>query len=337
MTDDEKAVPYGPVPAGIAGIGHHVPDRVIDNEYFEKYLDTSDEWIQQRTGIVQRRWLAEDEKPSDMFVAAAEMAMEDAGVRPEDVDLVVVGTASGDYLAPAVACVVQARLGLPKCGAFDIMAACSGFLYALATGASFIGTGRYRNVLAIGGDAMSRLIDQEDRSTAVLFGDGAGAVVLQPHEVCRRGLVEDYVLGADGEGVPLLLRPKGGAAEPMTEEILRNREHFIHMEGRKVYRFAAARMIWLLDWAMRDQDPEELGWMIPHQMNRRILEQATAHLGIPPNKVLHNIQKYGNTSAGSVPILLSEGYRKGLFEKDKFLVLGAFGAGLTWAGARIRW
>ena len=325
------------VPAGIAGIGHAVPDWVIDNEWFTTYLDTSDEWIQQRTGIIQRRWLKDGERPSDLFVAAGEAALADAGVAKEDVDLIVVGSVSGDYLAPSAACVVQARMGLGKCGAFDVAAACSGFLYALGTGTAMIGTGKYKNVLVIGGEAMSRLIDKEDRTTAVIFGDGAGAVLLQPHEVCKQGLVEDFTLGADGEGAKYLIRPRGGGWEPMTEEIVRNREHYIRMQGRAVYRFAASRMIWLLDWAMRDQKPEDLGWMIPHQMNRRILEQATAHLGIPPEKVLHNIAKYGNTSSASVPILMSEGYRKGLFEKDKLLILGAFGAGLTWAGARVRW
>jgi len=325
------------VPAGIAGIGHFVPDQVITNDYFTTYLETSDEWIQQRTGIAERRWLREGEMPSDMFVGAAEMAMKDAGVKPEDIDLLVIGSVSGDYTAPSAACIVQARLGLPKCGAFDVAAACSGFMYAMAVGRSMIGTGEYKNVLVIGGDAMSRMIDQKDRGTCVLFGDGAGAVVLQPHATCQRGLIEDITIGADGEGAKYILRPRGGAGDPMTHEILEERSHFIQMQGRAVYRFAASKMIWLLDWAMHEQDPDKLGWMIPHQMNRRILEQATNHLGIPPEKVLHNIAKYGNTSSASVPILMSEGYHKGLFVKDTFLVLGAFGAGLTWSGARILW
>lgn len=328
---------YEGVPAGIAGIGHKVPDWVVENDHFARYLDTTDEWIQQRTGIVQRRWLRDGEKPSDMFVAAAEMALESARVRREDVDLIVVGSVSGDYTAPSAACVVQKRMGLPKCGAFDVAAACSGFLYALATGTGFIATGRYKNVLVIGGEAMSRMINHQDRTTVVLFGDGAGAVLLQPHATCRQGLIEDFTLGADGEGIPYIVRPRGGGADPMTEEIVRAGEHFIQMQGRAVYRFAAARMIWLLDWAMHGKDPAKLGWMIPHQMNRRILEEATKHLGIPPEKVLHNIHKYGNTSSASVPILMSEAYHKGLLEKDKYLVLGAFGAGLTWAGARVLW
>ena len=328
---------YQGVPAGIAGIGHKVPDWVIDNDWFVGHLDTSDEWIQQRTGIVQRRWLRDGEKPSDLFVEAADMALRNANVARDQVDLIVVGSVSGDYTAPSAACVVQQRMGLPKCGAFDVAAACSGFLYALATGTSFIATGRYKNVLVIGGEAMSRMINKQDRNTAVLFGDGAGAVLMQPWETCRQGLVEDFTLGADGEGIPYIVRPRGGGADPMTEEIVRKGEHYITMQGRAVYRFAAQRMIWLLDWAMRGKDPARLGWMIPHQMNRRILEEATRHLGIPPEKVLHNIHKYGNTSSASVPILMSEGFQKGLFEKDKYLVLGAFGAGLTWAGARILW
>ena len=326
------------IPAGIAGIGHWVPDQVITNEWFTHYLDTSDEWITKRTGISERRWLTDDQVPTDMFKGASEMAIKDTGIEANDIDMIVVGSVSGDYTAPSAACILQDRLGITNdCGAFDVAAACSGFMYALAVATQFIETGKYKNVLVVGGDAMSRMINKEDRSTAVLFGDASGAVVLQPHSVCKRGLIEDITIGAQGAGAHFIIRKRGGGADPISHEILDEKSHLIHMDGRPVYRFAASKMIWLLDWAMQGQDPNKLGWMIPHQMNRRILEQATAHLGIPPHKVLHNIAKYGNTSSASVPLLLSEGYHKGLFEKDKYLVLGAFGAGLTWSGARIVW
>ena len=326
------------ISAGIAGIGHCVPNKVISNEWFATYLDTSDEWITKRTGIKERRWLSEGERPSDLFLGASQMALKDAGIEANDIDMIVVGSVSGDYTAPSVGCILQDRLGITNdCGAFDVAAACSGFMYALAVGSQFVETGKYQNVLVVGGDAMSRMIYKEDRTTAVLFGDAAGAALLQPHSVCKRGLIEDITIGAQGAGAKYIIRPRGGGADPMSHEILDENSHFITMEGRPVYRFAASKMIWWLDWAMRDQDPNKLGWMIPHQMNRRILEQATAHLGIPSHKVLHNIAKYGNTSSASVPLLMSEGYHQGLFEKDKYLVLGAFGAGLTWSGARILW
>ncbi len=325
------------IPVGMASIAHHLPEWEIDNEYFTNFVETSDAWIQQRTGIQTRRWLRPEEKPSDMFVEAGRKAIERAGLLPEDIDLIVVGSVSGDYTAPSLACVLQDRLGLRQVGAFDVAAACSGFLYALSTGTSFVASGKYKNVLVMGGEAMSRMINKYDRTTVVLFGDGCGAAVLQPHEVCQQGLIEDFVLGADGSGAHYILRPRGGGTEPITPEILAEGGHFITMKGREVYRFAYSQMLGMLAWAMEGKDVDDLGWMIPHQMNRRILDNAIESLGIPPERVLHNIEQYGNTSAGSVPILFSEAWEQGKLEKDKFLVLAAFGAGLTWAGARILW
>jgi 3-oxoacyl-[acyl-carrier-protein] synthase-3 len=248
----------------------------------------------------------------------------------------VLGTFTPDMSFPSTACLVQDRIGLVG-PAIEVEAACAGFMYALITGAAYVVSGASDLALIVGGDCNSRVVNPNDIKTYPLFGDGAGAVLLQPWATCRQGLIEDFTLGADGEGIPYIVRPRGGGADPISEEIVRAGEHFITMQGRAVYRFAAQRMIWLLDWAMRGQDPTRLGWMIPHQMNRRILEEATRHLGIPAEKVLHNIHKYGNTSSASVPILMSEAYAKGILEKDKFLVLGAFGAGLTWAGARVLW
>ncbi len=327
----------GGIPVGIAGIAHAVPDWIVDNHWFEERMDTSDEWIVQRTGIKQRHWLKPGQRPSDMFVEAAQKALDRAGVAADELDLIVVGSVSGDFTAPSLACVLQNRLGVQGIGSFDVAAACSGFLYALATGSQFVASGRYRNVLVCGGEAMSRMINKDDRTTAVLFGDGAGAVLLQPHEVCGQGLVDDFILGADGSGVHFIVRPKGGGWEPMNEEILANREHLIHMEGREVYRFAYSKMREMCDWAMRDIPHEKLGWMMPHQMNRRILTSAMKALDIPADKVLHNIHRFGNTSSASVPILFSEAWEQGKLEKDTYLVLAAFGAGLTWAGVRILW
>ncbi|RMH03751.1 MAG: ketoacyl-ACP synthase III [Planctomycetota bacterium] len=325
------------VPVGIAGIAHYVPDRVIDNEYFTRFVDTSDEWIRQRSGIRQRRWLADDQATSDMFVAAGAKALERAGVAPEEVDLIVAGTVSPDYLFPAAACLVQDRLGCVHAAAFDLSAACPGFLYALSTGAQFIAAGTCRNVLVLGGEALSRMIDLKDRSSCVLFGDGAGAAVLQPHADCGQGRIEDIFLGTDGSGAELIIRRYGGSRHPLTPEVLERGDHCLRMKGREVYRFAVEKMTELMAWAMKDQDPKELGWVVPHQVNARILDTATERLDIPPEKVVVNIDRYGNTSAASIPIILSELWEAGRLESGKFLVLAAFGAGLTWAGARIRW
>jgi len=326
-----------PIPVGIAGVGHSVPDRIISNEWFAQFIDTSDEWIVQRTGISERRWLAEGEKISDHFVVAGQDALERAGVSPEEVDLVIIGTVTPDYMVPSVACIVQDRLGCTGAGAFDLNAGCAGFLYTLSVGRQFIASGAYKNVLVLGGEALSRISDIHDRGTIVLFADGCGGVLLRRHEDCGQGLIEDLTLGSDGSGYHFITRPKGGSFEPITQEILAEGSHLLHMHGREVYRFAVDQMSGLMEWAMKDQELDQLGWVIPHQMNRRILETATSRLNIPSEKVYINIDRFGNTSAGTVPICLSELFQGGQLEKDKFLVMAAFGAGLAWAGARIRW
>ncbi|MGB0952218.1 MAG: 3-oxoacyl-ACP synthase III family protein [Planctomycetota bacterium] len=326
------------IPVGIAGMGYSIPEQAIDNHYFTRFVETSDEWIMQRTGIKERRWLEPGEKPSDLFTAAAKMALEKAELAATDVDLIVVCTVSGDHQGtPASACIVQENLGAKQAAAFDLQAACAGFLYGLQVGSQFIQTGTYKNVLVIGGECLSRISDIYDRNSVIIFGDGAGAAVLQPHSVCQQGLIEDMTLGADGAGAPFICRPRGGGIERLTPDILSEGTHLIRMQGREVYRFAVSRMTRLMKWAMKDQDPEELAMVVPHQVNRRILETATEKLGIPEEKVFINIDRYGNTSAGSVPIAMCEAIDGDLFEKDKLIVLAAFGAGLTWGAARIRW
>lgn len=323
---------------GIAGIGHAVPDRALDNEWFTQFIDTSDEWIRQRTGIVERRWMDDDETTSDLFVRAAKVAMERAGVTPEEIDMIVVGTVSGDFLScPATACIVQDKLGCKNAWAFDLSAACTGFLFSLAVARQFIMTGTHKNVLVCGGEGLSRLLDMNDRNSVVIFADGAGAAVLQPHDTCQQGLIEDITHGSDGSGYHFIIRPKGGAQEPITPEILAEGTHLLRMKGREVYRFAVDRMSELMAWAMEGQDVDEVGWVFPHQMNRRILETASGKLNIPNEKVYINIQRFGNTSAGTVPICMSEAWENGQLEKDKLMILAAFGAGLTWGAARVRW
>ena len=327
-----------PHAVGIAGLGHCVPDRVLNNDWFTQFIDTSDEWIRQRTGIVERRWMSEGQTTSDLFVGAAKIAMERAGVTPEEIDLIVVGTVSGDFLScPASACIVQDKLGCKNAWAFDLAAACTGFIYGLEVGRQFIMSGRHKNVLVIGGEGLSRLLDMNDRNSVVIFADGAGAAVLQRHETCQQGLIEDMTVGADGSGYHFIIRPKGGAKEPVTPEILAEGTHLLRMKGREVYRFAVERMSELMSWAMEGQDVDEVGWVFPHQMNRRILETASNRINIPAEKVYINVHRFGNTSAGTVPICLSEAYGDGKLEKGKLQILAAFGAGLTWGAARVRW
>ncbi|MCX8229754.1 MAG: ketoacyl-ACP synthase III [Planctomycetota bacterium] len=326
------------LPVGIAGLGWYVPERVVDNHYFTRFVDTSDDWILQRTGIAERRFLADDQRPSDIFYEAGKRALENAEVRPEEVDLVILATISGDFLGcPATACIVQDRLGCSNASAFDIQAACTGFVYGLQIGKQFIASGTHKNVLVIGGEALSRICDLHDRNSVVIFADGGGAVLLQPHDQCRQGLIEDSMLGADGSGSHFIQRPEGGGVKPMNPQILAEGTHLLRMKGREVYRFAVERMTTLMSWAMEGQNPEELGWVFPHQMNRRILETASGKLNIPKEKVYINIQNFGNTSSGTIPICIGEAYEKDLLVKDTLLVFAAFGAGLTWGAARIRW
>ncbi len=325
------------IPVGISGVGHHVPERVVDNEFFTSFVDTNDAWIQQRTGIRERRWLSDGERPSDLFVAAGSKALERAGVSPEEVDMLVVGSVTGDYTVPSAACVIQERMGLRRAAAFDVAAACSGFLYALTVGQQFIANGTCRRVLVMGGEALSRITDIYDRSTCVLFGDGAGAALLQPWEECGQGRIEATRLGADGNGYEFIIRPKGGGLHPLDAAALAEGEHLLHMRGREVYRTTVSRMAELVAWALDGQDQERLGLVIPHQMNARILETITQRLHIPPEKVYVNIDRFGNTSAGTIPIALAEAWERGLLEKERLVVLAAFGAGLTWGAARILW
>ncbi len=326
------------ISVGLAGLGFSIPEHVVDNHYFTRFVETSDEWIVQRTGIKERRWLQPGEKPSDLFTAAGKMALERAGLAASEVDLIVVCTVSGDHQGtPASACIVQENLGAKKAAAFDLQAACAGFLYGLQVGVQFIQSGTYQNVLVIGGECLSRISDIYDRNSVIIFGDGAGAALLQPHSVCQQGLIEAITIGADGSGAAYIARPRGGGIERLTPDILSEGTHLIRMQGREVYRFAVSRMTRLMRWAMEGQKEEDLALVVPHQVNRRILETATQKLGFPEEKVYINIDRFGNTSAGSVPIAMCEAEDAGLFEKDKLIIIAAFGSGLTWGAARIRW
>jgi 3-oxoacyl-[acyl-carrier-protein] synthase III len=325
------------VRVGIAGTGSYVPERVVPNSEFEKFLDTSDEWIVQRTGIRERRFAAPGQATSDLSVIAAQRALENAGMKAEDLDLIVLGTLTPDYLLPSTACLVQDRLGAKRAAAFDCNAACTGFITALHTGEAFIAAGRAKRVLVIGAETLSRFIDLKDRSSCILFGDGAGAAVLAPLEECGQGEILDTRMGADGSGYDFIHMRGGGSRLPPTHESVEQGEHFIRLKGREVYRFAVTYMSDLIADLTKGYDPSELGLIVPHQVNRRIIDAALERLGMDDSKVVVNIQDYANTSAATVPIALDEALRAGRLEKGKLCVMVAFGAGLTWGGTLVRW
>jgi 3-oxoacyl-[acyl-carrier-protein] synthase-3 len=310
---------------------------VVENGHFEKYLDTSDEWITQRTGIKARRWAADGEATSQMAVAASRRALEAARIDPADLDLVICGTLTPDHLLPGCAALVQRELGATHAGAFDINAACTGFLSALNTGEAFVGSGRARYVLAIGAETLSRWIDPQDRGSCILFGDGAGAAVLAPWEERRQGEVLKTTLGADGSGYELIHMKGGGSLHPATRASVERGDHFIRVQGREVFRFAVERMGALIAELAEGHEYEEICLVVPHQVNLRIIDAALERMGWDKEKVVVNIQDYGNTSAASVPVALDEAVRAGRAVPGKLVILAAFGAGLTWGGALIRW
>ena len=322
---------------GIAGTGAYVPEKVVTNEFFEGILDTSDEWIVQRTGIRERRFAADDEATSDLCVHAAEEALRNAGITADELDLIVVGTISPDYQLPSTAVLVQDRLGAKDCGAFDVVAACSGFLTALHTGEAFVAAGRARRVLVIGAETLSRFLNFEDRGSCIIFGDGAGAAVLMPHGECGQGEILRTNLGADGSGYEFIHMPGGGVVHPATVESVEAKMHKIQLKGRETFKFAVTRMSRLIKDFMEEHEPDELGLIVPHQVNRRIIDAALDRLDMTDEKVVVNIQKYGNTSAASVPVALHEAVTEERTVPGKLVVLVAFGAGLTWGGTLIRW
>ena len=322
---------------GIAGTGSYVPERVVPNSYFEQLVDTSDEWIVQRTGIQERRYAADDQATSDLAVLAGQRALDAAGVRAEDIDLVVLGTLTPDYLLPSTACLVQDRLGATNAGAFDCNAACTGFLTALHTGEAFVASGRARRVLVIGAEKLTSFVDFTDRTSCIIFGDAGGAAVLTPLDECGQGEILRTVLGADGKGYDFIHMPGGGSRKPPTHETVEKGEHFIRMRGRDVFRFAVTYMGEMVEKMIEGYSTDEVSIVVPHQVNKRIIEAALERIDIPREKVVVNIEKYGNSSAATVPLALDEAVRAGRVEKGKLVVLVAFGAGLTWGGTLIRW
>jgi len=322
--------------AAVSGLGMAVPSKVMANADLEKILDTDDEWITQRTGIKARRVVSEGESTVTLATAAAKAALADAKAQASELDAIIVATATPEMIFPSTACCVQSALGVKNIPAFDISAACSGFLYALSVASKFVESGSYKKVLVIGAETLSRFCDYTDRGSCILFGDGAGAAILEPsHD--GNGL-QYSVLHADGSGWDFIHIPAGGSRRPASHATVDDRGHYIKMRGRDVYKFAVEKMQWLLEDCMSkcNLSVDDVDLVVPHQVNSRIIESATQKLGFPMEKVYMNIDRFGNTSAASIPLALAEAKSKGIIKPGMTIVMVAFGAGLTWAGAVLK-
>ena len=315
----------------------YVPEDIVSNDDLAQRLDTSDEWIRTRTGIERRHVANGHETSSQMSIEAARAALQVADADPREIDLIIVGTATPDHHMPSTACQVQDALGAMHAGAFDLNAGCSGFVYALAIGHQAIASGEHALVLVIGVDTMTRVVDWEDRATCVLFGDGAGAVLLRASEGVNGVLAT--LLGSDGSGADALIIPAGGSAQPTTAETIEKRLHYLRMDGRQVFRFATQALPQAVEQVVKKADLAmgDISLIIPHQANGRIISSAAKRLKVPEERFVLNLQEYGNTSAASVPIALCEALGNGRIEPGQNIVLVGFGAGLTWAAAAIRW
>jgi 3-oxoacyl-[acyl-carrier-protein] synthase III len=325
----------------IAGTGSYTPRKILTNAELEKVVDTSDDWIISRTGIRERRIAAPGESTSDMAIRAGERALKDADVKAEDLDMIIVATVTGDTFFPATACYVQSKLGAKKATAFDVSAACSGFLYALQISRNFINAGQVDKILIIGAEKLSSIINWEDRNTCVLFGDGAGAAVIvrNPQEKDRSRRVLSAVMGSDGDQTDIIVVPGGGSRCPITPENVDQRLNTISMLGREVYKYAVNAMKKACEDALEAAGikPEQVAMVIPHQANLRIIEAIVDRLNIPMERTFVNLDKYGNTSAAAIAIALDEANRTQAIKKGDIVLLVAFGAGLTWAASVVEW
>jgi 3-oxoacyl-[acyl-carrier-protein] synthase-3 len=324
--------------AEMASVGVAVPPRVVTNHDLAETLDTSDEWIVERTGIRERRIAGPEQTVAMLSREASELAMERAGVTAAEIDSIVLGTASPDRLLPSTACDLQALLGADNAAAFDVGAACPGFLYALTVAEGLIASGQSKIVLIVGAEKLSTITDFQDRSTAILFGDGAGAAIVRHSSGNGRGVLSTF-LKSDGRLAPLLYRPGGGAADPISERVVCERSHYMKMAGREVFKAAVLAMAEACDEALKRAGvaAEEIDLLVPHQANLRIIEATAKHAGIPMSKVMVNLDRYGNTSSASIPLALDQAITEGRVRPGSLVMLVAFGAGFTWGSAVVRW
>ncbi|MBS1125117.1 MAG: 3-oxoacyl-[acyl-carrier-protein] synthase protein 1 [Nitrospirae bacterium] len=323
--------------ARITGTGSYAPKKVITNHDLERLVDTSDEWIMDRTGIKERRIAEKDQTTSDLAYEASQKALKAAGLGARDLDLILVATMTPDTILPSMGCILQEKLGAKKAAAFDISAACSGFIYGMSIASAFIQSGTYKNILLVGAEILSRYTDWEDRTTCILFGDGAGAVVIQRH-AGKRGILSTH-LHSDGSFGDLIRVPAGGASHPASHDTIRKRMHFIRMRGNETFKAAVRALEAVVQETLEHNKvkPEDIDYLVPHQANLRIILAMAQRLNMPMEKVVLTLPKYGNTSAASIPMALDEAVRDGRIKENHLLLFEAFGGGLTWASALIRW
>lgn len=323
--------------ARITGTGSFAPKKVVTNHDLEKLIDTSDEWITERTGIKERRIVEKGQTTSDLAYEASRKALKAAGIGAHDLDLILVATMTPDTILPSMGCVLQDKLGAKNAAAFDIAAACSGFIYGMSVADAFIRSETYKNILLVGAEVISRFMDWEDRTTCILFGDGAGAVVIQRH-TGKRGILSTH-LHSDGSLGNLLYVPAGGAQHPASLETVQKRMHFIKMKGNETFKAAVRALEGVVQEALEHNKvkPEEIDYLVPHQANLRIIQAMAQRLNMPMEKVVLTLPKYGNTSAASIPMALDEAVRDNRIRENHLLLFEAFGGGLTWASALVRW
>jgi 3-oxoacyl-[acyl-carrier-protein] synthase-3 len=328
-----------PVRAAITGVTMFHPDRVVTNQDLEKMVDTSDEWIRTRTGISERRWVAPGQASSDLGAGAARKLLAKTKTDPSEIELIIAATVTPDMMYPATACLIAEKLGCKKAWGFDLSAACSGFVFALSTAEQFIRTGKHRKVLVVGVDIMSSIADFTDRNTCVLFGDGAGAVLLEPEPEGTQLGILDTVNHIDGMGAEFLHQPGGGSLHPASAETVEKRMHFVHQDGRNVYKYAVAGMSDVSEEVLErnGMTGADVDLFVAHQANLRIIESAQKRLGLPDEKVVINIDKFANTTSATIPSCLAMAVDDGRLTKGKLVVIASFGAGFTWGSALIRW
>jgi 3-oxoacyl-[acyl-carrier-protein] synthase-3 len=326
------------VRAKISSVGSYVPPRLLTNADLEKMVETNDQWIVERTGIRERHLVDKGIATSDLAVEAAKLCLEKRGVAPSEVEVIIVATVTPDMLFPATACLVQNKLGAQGAWGFDLSAACSGFPYALQVGAKLVESGVHKKVLVIGADVMSSIIDYTDRATCVIFGDGAGAVLLEPCEEGEIGLI-DFWHEIDGAGAVALNMPGGGSLNPATEETVAKKMHYVHQDGQAVYKFAVRKMAEASETVLKRNDVKgsDLSCFIPHQANKRIILSTAERLGMPEDRVVINIDRYGNTTAGTIPLAMQTALDEGRLKKGDLVLLASVGAGFTVGATLLRW